>query len=94
FYNKVKFDSWGRKEVINDDIYNINKYIINAGMKLSDVTKEKSKYWVVIHGEGVVELNGSIKKLRRSDSMRIDRYSKFVVQSIQTSNFEFLEIEI
>lgn len=94
FYNKVKFDSWGRKEVINDDVYNINKYIINAGMKLSDVTKEKSKYWVVIHGEGVVELNGSIKKLRRSDSMRIDRYSKFVVQSIQTSNFEFLEIEI
>jgi mannose-6-phosphate isomerase len=64
---------WGSwEEYLNEQTYRVKRLVVNPGKRLSlQKHKQRSEFWVVVQGEGIVTLNQEQRNVSTGDTVFI-----------------------
>ncbi len=86
---------WGKFYVIHDEPnYKIKRIEVDPGQRLSyQYHKKRSEVWIIIEGEGLITLNGDIKKYKSGDTLKIYKGDKHRVENKNSQKLIFIEVQ-
>ena len=87
---------WGRYIILAEsDDYKIKRIEVNPKARLSyQFHMKRSETWVVIHGDGIVTIDGIIKEIGKGDVLTIPKKSKHRIENIGNEKLIFIEVQM
>ena len=87
---------WGKYFILDETpLYKIKRIEVDVNGRLSYQYHEKrSETWVVIHGEGIVTIDGKTKKIGKGDVLTIPQKSKHRIENIGHEKLIFIEVQM
>jgi len=86
---------WGRYLILAEsDDYKIKRIEVKSKARLSyQFHMKRSETWTIIHGSGIVTVDGIDKELSKGDSIKINKESKHRIENNGESDLVFIEVQ-